>query len=127
MINFIQIPLQKEILIVKPCSIIRIETESSFSNKKNQPVKNGDGNFTRIFLKGGKIHLICKQIGEWEKELISKPSFFRSHQSHLVNLTHLLKIETYDSYILVLDSGKEEADRIPVARSKIRYLKRLLR
>ena len=61
-----------------------------------------DVNYTTFFLEGGETLLVSKPLKEYD-ELLSGAGFFRTHQSHLVNLEHILRYDKTDGGFLILD------------------------
>lgn len=80
-----------------------------------------DGNYTEIFMQGGKKEVLSKKIKEVEA-LIDSPSFYRAHHSFLVNLDCVSEFIKSDGQYLVLKDGSS----IPVSRSKKAHLLELL-
>ena len=71
------------------------------------------GNYTSIYLVGGKKLFLSKLLSEVEK-LISNTRFFRSHKSHLVNLEQIVKfVKSEGGYIVMKDD-----EHIPLSRKK---------
>jgi len=70
-------------------------------------------NYTKIFTASGDSLMISKTLKEVERQ-IRGHQFFRVHNSHLVNLTHIKKYIKGKRGYLVMDNGRQ----IPVARSK---------
>jgi len=74
------------------------------------------GNYTSVFLKGGKSVLITKTLKHYEDLLISK-GFFRIHKSHLINLSCIRKfikgkkgmVEMIDGEQIEVSSRKRES------------------
>ncbi len=72
-----------------------------------------DGNYTEIFLKDGKKEMVSKKIKNVEN-LINNNSFFRVHNSYLVNIHYIKEfIKSGGQYLVLKDQTK-----IPVSRSK---------
>ncbi|MEM9141757.1 MAG: LytTR family DNA-binding domain-containing protein [Bacteroidota bacterium] len=67
--------------------------------------------YAKIHLSDGSIHMSSYGIKFFEK-ILTMPTFFRTHKSHLVNLKKVSKLFTDGT--LVLETG----DRIPVARRR---------
>jgi two-component system LytT family response regulator len=80
-----------------------------------------DGNYTELFLKGGKKEVLSKKIKEVEA-LIHNSNFFRAHKSYLVNLSYVSEFVKTDGQYLILEDGSS----IPVSRSKKQELLHLL-
>jgi two-component system LytT family response regulator len=72
-----------------------------------------EGNYTRFFFDGGKKILVSKTLKEFDGLLVPY-GFFRSHQSHLVNLDHILQYEKIDGGYLVM----KDQSTVPVALRK---------
>jgi two-component system LytT family response regulator len=80
-----------------------------------------DGNYTELFLQGGKKEVLSKKIKEVEA-LIHNSNFFRAHNSYLVNLSYVSEFVKTDGQYLILEDGSS----IPVSRSKKQKLLHLL-
>lgn len=80
-----------------------------------------DGGYTMIFCVGGKNHLICKGLGELEKQL-PNALFFRCHHAHVVNLERVMKTLRIGGYRVLMDSGAT----VEVARRRWKLLKRTM-
>lgn len=79
-----------------------------------------DVNYTTFFLEGGETLLVSKSLKEYD-ELLSGAGFFRTHQSHLVNLEHILRYDKTDGGFLILD----DKSMVPVSTRKKEELFRL--
>lgn len=89
---------------VEPAEIIRCEAKS---------------NYTLIYLTDDQKIVMSKTLKYFD-QLLPKDIFFRSHQSHLINLMHLEKFSKQDGGELLLKNGH----RIPLAsRRKEEFLK----
>lgn len=84
--------------IVKVQDIIRLEAE---------------GSYTKFYLNHGKTLVISKSLKEYDN-LLPHTDFFRSHQSHLVNMEYLERYDTRDGDILRMIDGSE----VPISRRK---------
>jgi two-component system, LytTR family, response regulator len=82
-----------------------------------------DSNYTTVFLTGGKKILLAKTLKEVE-ETLRGLHFFRVHQSHLVNISHISKVVKGEgSYLTTSDDAS-----IPISRNKKEaFLERLRR
>jgi two-component system, LytTR family, response regulator len=89
---------QESIYIVKVGDIIRCES---------------DHNYTEFYLREGKKLLVSKTLKDFETMLDSY-GFFRTHQSHLINLNYIARFDKADGGELVLTDGK----RVPVSVRK---------
>ena len=65
-----------------------------------------DRNYTHFVLAGGKTVLVSGSLIEYD-EMLSPWGFFRSHHSHLVNLSYIEKFEKRDGGRLILKDGSE--------------------
>lgn len=73
-----------------------------------------DGMYTKVHFGNKKHELICKPLRYFEKQLIDKSFFYRSHRSYLVNLRHLTELVKKDGFQLMLDNGIN----IPMTKTK---------
>ncbi len=48
-----------------------------------------DANYTKIYLKSGKVFVSSTTLGKIEKRLKNNPLFFRTHKTFMVNLNHV--------------------------------------
>ncbi|MEM7371003.1 MAG: LytTR family DNA-binding domain-containing protein [Bacteroidota bacterium] len=74
---------------------------------------SSDSNYTMIYLSGGRKKLISKTLKEVESWL-APHNFFRTHNSHLVNLDHIKEYIRSDGGYLLLSNG----NTLPVARNR---------
>ncbi|WP_273447921.1 LytR/AlgR family response regulator transcription factor [Neolewinella agarilytica] len=81
-----------------------------------------DSNNTRFFLQGEKPVFVTKTLKHYER-LLNEHHFIRVHQSHLVNLRHVVEFKKVDSGYLRLSNG----DEVPVASRKRAEVVELLR
>lgn len=78
-------------------------------------------NYTRFFLTDKRSILVSTTLKEYEK-LLDSQSFFRTHQSHLVNLRHMDHYDKREGGTLVM----KDQSRLPVSvRKKEQLLKAL--
>jgi two-component system LytT family response regulator len=82
---------------------------------------SGEGNYTHIVTSTGAKHLISKTLKGIE-EMLSHPSFFRTHQSYLVNLHYIKQYIRGSGGYLILHDGTT----IQVARSRKEALMRVI-
>lgn len=73
----------------------------------------GDRNYTHFHLKDGRELLVSRTLKEYV-DLLDDSSFFRVHQSHLVNLDCVQKYRKRDGGMLITTDGA----KIPVARAR---------
>lgn len=80
-----------------------------------------EDNYTRFYLTDGRVLLISKTLKEYS-DLLETQSFFRSHQSHLVNLHFFDHLDKRSGGYIVLKDGGQ----IPLAvRKKESLIQRL--
>ncbi|MHA7130312.1 LytR/AlgR family response regulator transcription factor [Algoriphagus namhaensis] len=80
-----------------------------------------EDNYTHFHLADGRKLLISKTLKEYS-ELLDSQNFFRTHQSHLVNLNYISHLDKRAGGVIVLKDGSS----VPVAiRKKDSLLQRL--
>ena len=82
------VPVRNGITFLDPAEIIRLEANI---------------NYTYIFTKEQKF-TTAKNIKEYENLLVER-CFFRSHKSHLINLSHVKSIKNEDGYFAEMSDG----------------------
>lgn len=85
------------ITLVEQNDIIRLEAEGSYSS---------------IYMAAGNKHTISKSLKEVQKSLGN--SFYRVHDSHIINLSHVKKYDNSDGGFVALSLG----NRLPVSRRR---------
>lgn len=88
----------QEMLVVSPDDIIRIEAANNYS--------------VFHFINRPKV-VVSKTLKEFEDQL-SSSSFFRVHQSHLINLKHVLSVNSHEGDTVLL----AQAHRVEISRRK---------
>ena len=73
-----------------------------------------DVNYTKIFLLSQDHPIVVATSLKEYEEMLPDTLFFRSHQSYLVNLSHISKFVKADGGYILMSSGKS----IPVSRRK---------
>lgn len=63
-----------------------------------------DSNYTHIFLVNGKKITVAKTLKEVEESLLGS-DFYRIHQSHLVNMTHISKVVKGEGGYVMMKDG----------------------
>ena len=71
-----------------------------------------DGNYSTIYLKDGQKIVLTKKLKE-VNELLPKDSFFRIHNSYIINLNKIKEFLRTDGYVVLQSNHK-----IPVSRQK---------
>ena len=69
-----------------------------------------DENYTRVMTNDGKVVMVAKTIKEFD-EMLTPYGFCRIHQSHLINLNHVITYEKGSSGMVVLSSN----EKVPVS------------
>jgi two-component system LytT family response regulator len=73
-----------------------------------------DGTYCKIVLMDGSRKLVSRALGEIEKQLEFTNQFVRTHTSHLVNLSHVIRLSTKDGGVVYLSNQ----ELIPLSRRK---------
>lgn len=92
------IPTSDGMEYLKTSEIIRIEADRSY---------------TWFFLEGGRKILVSKNLKEYQ-ELLGEQTFFRPHNSHLINLGHVKKYIRLEGGIIEMDDGSQ----VPLSRPR---------
>jgi two-component system LytT family response regulator len=88
--SFIELPTSDGIILLRQSNIIRLEAS---------------GSYTIIYLKEGVKHTASKNLKHFET-VLDPLNFFRSHQSHIINLNEVTKIINGESCALMTDQSK---------------------
>ena len=72
-----------------------------------------DNNYTKFFLKDNKKLLVSNTLKDYE-EILSEYNFARVHQSHLVNLNYVTRLDKRDGFTLIMLDNSQ----IPVSARK---------
>jgi two-component system LytT family response regulator len=80
-----------------------------------------DSNYTIFCVEGEEEIMVSRSIKEYE-QLLSDYRFFRPHQSYLVNLNQVQKIDKSDGGFLILKNGQE----IPISSRRKNKLLQIL-
>ncbi len=80
-----------------------------------------DNSYTTFYLSTGEKIMVSKGIVFYD-EILSESGFFRPHQSYLVNLNHIRRVDKADGGFVILDSD----DEIPVSSRRKKALMQLL-
>lgn len=85
----------------KPEKIVLATAESiEFVNVKDIIHIQSDGNYSTLHIKGRNDLLVSKNLGEFEN-MLEDFAFFRTHQSHLVNLNFVQKVSRFDGDVIM--------------------------
>lgn len=71
-----------------------------------------DGNYSTIYLENGQKIVLTKKLKE-VNEMLPKNSFFRVHNSYIINLNKIKEFIKTDGYVILKSN-----DKIPVSRQK---------
>jgi two-component system LytT family response regulator len=82
-------------------------------NIKNIIRCEADVNYTTFYLENSEKLMVSKTLKEYA-ELLEPSGFFRTHQSHLVNLDHVLRFDKIEGGHLVMD----DESIVPVSSRK---------
>ncbi len=97
--------LLQNIQAEKPEKIALSTSESiEFVKIDNIVQIQGEGNYSTLKMLDQTELVVSKNIGEFE-DLLSDYMFFRPHQSHLINLKHVKKVNRYGNEIVMEDSS----------------------
>jgi len=83
-----------------------------FLNSDEILYAESDGNYSTIFLKDGQKILLTKKLKE-VNALLPESSFFRIHNSYIINLNKIKEFLKTDGYVVL-----ESNHKIPVSRQK---------
>lgn len=81
-----------------------------------------DGSYTDVYLDGGQVLTISRNLKQVEDSL-ADAAFYRVHNSHLVNLSHVRKFVRQDGGTLVMSDGSN----VHVSRSRRNEVLNLIR
>ncbi|MCU0437305.1 MAG: LytTR family DNA-binding domain-containing protein [Raineya sp.] len=103
---------------------IALHTLSSINFVNTQDILffQGDGSYTKVFLKDGRNITLSKGLKHFENLLAEIYTFFRCHKSYIVNLEYITDYIKSDGGYLVIDKMHE----IMVSSEKIDTLLKLL-
>lgn len=72
-----------------------------------------DQNYTKFFLTKKRKFLVSRTIKEFE-EMLSTYGFFRTHQSHLINMNRILRFDKTEGGAIIM----EDESSVPVSKRK---------
>lgn len=72
-----------------------------------------EGSYTTFYLLHNEKHLISRPIKDFEN-LLPSNEFFKVHQSHIVNFSHVKKILREDGGFALMENG----NKVPIARRR---------
>ena len=68
------------------------------------------GNYTKFYLTNQKPVLVSRTLKEYD-DILTEYHFFRVHQSHLVNLNHIVRLDKADGGVLIMNDNQN----VPIA------------
>lgn len=94
--------------------IVLKTTESIHIVKVGEIIRcESDHNYTEFYLAGGRKLLVSRTLKEYD-EMLHDYCFFRTHQSHLININYISRFDKADGGELVLT----DKSRVPVSKRK---------
>ena len=115
--------LEKRAADQLPSKIVLSDADNLYLVETNEIVRcQSEGNYTHFFLADGRELLISRTLKEYD-ELLSGDVFFRTHQSHLINLNFLKQYSKKEGGYIVMKDDSE----IPLAVRKRETLMNALR
>lgn len=107
---------------IKPTSSKKIALHTlntvSFIETKDILYFQGDGAYTKVFLKDGKLITVSKGLKNFENILADNSDFFRCHKSYIVNIHHITDYIKSEGGYLIIDKSHQ----ISVSYEKIEQL-----
>lgn len=97
--------------------------EISFLKMDDIMYCKADGKYTRFFLANGSSLLSCKNLGDYESRVLDDSHFFRVHNSYIVNMRFVHKIDKRDGMSCELLNGFN----IPISGRKLEKFNRYIR
>jgi two-component system LytT family response regulator len=64
-----------------------------------------DGRYTKFHLENGETYLSSKNIGDYEGRILDNGSFFRIHNSYIINMKYLKRIIKLDGHSCEMENG----------------------
>ncbi len=105
LVNFNSNPAHKKITFNTDGKLVFLESDEIL-------YAESDGNYTTVYLADGQKIVLTKKLKE-VNELLPSDSFFRIHNSYIINLTKIKEFLKTDGYVILKPNHK-----IPVSRQK---------
>ena len=105
LVNFNSNPVHKKITFNTDGKLVFLESDEIL-------YAESDGNYTTVYLTDGQKIVLTKKLKE-VNELLPGDSFFRIHNSYIINLTKIKEFLKTDGYVILKPNHK-----IPVSRQK---------
>ncbi len=64
-----------------------------------------DGRYTKFYLENGDTCLSSKNIGDYEERILDNGSFFRIHNTYIINMKYLRRIIKVDGHSCEMENG----------------------
>ncbi len=88
----------------KPEKIVLSTSDSiQFVNVNDIIHIKSDGNYSTLVIRGRNSLMVSKNLGEFE-QMLDSSIFFRTHQSHIVNLNYVQKVSRFEGDV-VMENG----------------------
>jgi two-component system LytT family response regulator len=127
--NFIEIPNSVEIVpfnsdnLKRESLAISSIDEINFLKMEDIMYCQADGKYTKFFLANGDTFFSCKNLGDYEHRILDLNHFFRIHNSYIVNMRFVARIDKRDGMSCELLNGLS----IPISTRKIEGFNRFIR
>ncbi len=127
--NFIEIPNSVEIVpfnsdnLKREYVAISSIDEINFLKMEDIMYCQADGKYTKFFLANGDTFFSCKNLGDYEHRILDLNHFFRIHNSYIVNMRFVARIDKRDGMSCELLNGLS----IPISTRKIEGVNRFIR
>ena len=82
-----------------------------------------DGKYTKFFLANGNTFLSSKNLGDYENRVLDESHFFRVHNSYIVNMRFVARIDKRDGMSCELLNGIN----IPISNRRLEKFNRFIR
>lgn len=92
---------------------IPTSTGMEYLNTKEIIRIEADRSYSWFFMEGGQKFLVSRNLKEYQ-ELLSDRNFFRTHNSHLINLEHVKKYIRHEGGYIEMTDGST----VPISRGK---------
>lgn len=116
-----QIEILKEVITTTNQAekkIVLRDNESIFFVKVSDVIRcESDKSYTKFILQNQKPIVVSKGLKEYE-ELLEKFGFVRTHQSHLINMSKIIRFDKADGGSIVLENN----DIVPVSQRKKEFI-----
>ena len=81
-----------------------------------------DGRYTIFYLQNGKVSISSKNLGDYESRVLDKSSFFRIHNSFIINMRFLVRIIKTDGNSCEMENGAI----IPISKRRLEEFNRYI-